>query len=339
MLLLRLFPIFQLLYALDDSTLVQKISDNNAPCKSCKLLVQSFEKGLERTKNHYGDKNTASEESEARFVDIYNSLCDTYQNQDMCFHTLNEYKNDLKEWWINGRQGELNQWFCIDKLKVCCPPKHYGPNCLPCKGYLNVCNSHGTCKGDGTRKGNGLCKCYNGYDGDNCDRCAYNYFIVMKNETLTCEQCHKSCKRGCTDSGPKGCNECKDGWMYMGKGKGCIDVNECIEQDVCTSQQFCVNNEGFYSCLNCDQSCKDCYGDGNDMCYNCAPGYTMKNKICTVSTEWKDADQSRYLTYIGLGIATLIIFRMDTTIASIVGVLLAVYIMMAEYLMNEFYKP
>lgn len=29
---------------------------------------------------------------------------------------------------------------------------------------------------------------------------------------------------------------------------------------------------------------------------------------------------------------------MDTTIASIVGVFLAVYIMMAEYIMNELYK-
>lgn len=57
-----------------------------------------------------------------------------------------------------------------------------------------------------------------------------------------------------------------------------------------------------------------------------------------VSTEWKDSDQSRYLTYSGLGIATIIIFRMDTTIASIVGVFLAIYIMMAEYIMNELYK-
>lgn len=38
--------------------------------------------------------------------------------------------------------------------------------------------------------------------------------------------------------------------MYMGNGKGCVDVNECLEQDVCTSQQFCVNNEGFYTCLS-----------------------------------------------------------------------------------------
>lgn len=36
--------------------------------------------------------------------------------------------------------------------------------------------------------------------------------------------------------------------MYM--GNSCVDINECLEQDVCTLQQFCVNNEGSYSCLS-----------------------------------------------------------------------------------------
>lgn len=31
---------------------------------------------------------------------------------------------------------------------------------------------------------------------------------------------------------------------------------------------------------DCDPACKDCYGDGNDMCYNCAPGYIIKDKRC-----------------------------------------------------------
>lgn len=59
-------------------------------------------------------------------------------------------------------------------------------------------------QGDGTRKGNGLCKCNSGYSNDNCDRCANNYFSVLENDTLICEKCHKSCKEGCTASGPKG---------------------------------------------------------------------------------------------------------------------------------------
>lgn len=57
-----------------------------------------------------------------------------------------------------------------------------------------------------------------------------------------------------------------------------------------------------------------------------------------MNTKWKSSDQSRYLTYVGLGIATIIIFGMNTTIASIVGAFIAVYIMVAEYIMNELYK-
>lgn len=35
-----------------------------------------------------------------------------------------------------------------------------------------------------------------------------------------------------------------------------------------------------YSFAGCDPSCTDCYGDGNDMCYNCASGYIMKDRKC-----------------------------------------------------------
>lgn len=59
-------------------------------------------------------------------------------------------------------------------------------------------------QGDGTRKGNGSCKCKNGYEGTNCEHCANNYFVKLKNNTFTCEECHKSCKDSCTALGPKG---------------------------------------------------------------------------------------------------------------------------------------
>lgn len=49
-----------------------------------------------------------------------------------------------------------------------------------------------------------------------------------------------------------GCNNCNDGWVFVSSGedKHCVDVDECLEQDVCTSEQFCVNNDGSYSCLS-----------------------------------------------------------------------------------------
>jgi len=44
MLLLLLLPFFQLLHGLDVSNFVPKFSADISPCKSCKILVQSFEK-------------------------------------------------------------------------------------------------------------------------------------------------------------------------------------------------------------------------------------------------------------------------------------------------------
>lgn len=33
--------------------------------------------------------------------------------------------------------------------------------------------------------------------------------------------------------------------------QGCMDINECVvdDKEPCGSNQFCVNNEGSYSCL------------------------------------------------------------------------------------------
>jgi len=44
MLLLLMLPFFQLLHGLDVSKFVPKVSADISPCKSCKILVQSFEK-------------------------------------------------------------------------------------------------------------------------------------------------------------------------------------------------------------------------------------------------------------------------------------------------------
>lgn len=41
---------------------------------------------------------------------------------------------------------------------------------------------------------------------------------------------------------------------------------------------MCFNKMNMFS--GCDPSCKDCFGDGNDMCYNCATGFIMNNKKC-----------------------------------------------------------
>lgn len=76
-----------------------------------------------------------------------------------------------------------------------------------------------------------------------------------------------------------GCEKCKPGWL-MAEDK-CVDINECeLEKSMCGKQQFCVNSEGSYHCLNCDRSCASCTGDGPDMCSACAGGYTLVDNMC-----------------------------------------------------------
>ena len=45
---------------------------------------------------------------------------------------------------------DLQQWLCVDKLKVCCAADHYGPDCRACDTLGDngkVCS--GKCKGAG----------------------------------------------------------------------------------------------------------------------------------------------------------------------------------------------
>lgn len=67
----------------------------------------------------------------------------------------------------------------------------------------------------------------------------------------------------------------------MKDNEGCLDVNECAESGSCPEKnQFCVNNEGSFSCLDCDRSCIGCEGDGPDMCKECADGYELREGMC-----------------------------------------------------------
>lgn len=62
---------------------------------------------------------------------------------------------------------------------------------------------------------------------------------------------------------------------------GCLDINECLVQEQpCHPNQFCVNDEGSYSCLECDRACDGCDGDGPEWCKMCSAGYTWKDGKC-----------------------------------------------------------
>ncbi|EAT34727.1 AAEL013062-PA [Aedes aegypti] len=135
----------------------------------------------------------------------------------------------------------------------------------------------------------------------------------------------------------KPCRVCRSGWIMDSQRGGCTDIDECITANTCTKQQFCVNNEGSFSCLECDKSCDGCDGDGPDMCKKCTDGYELRDGMCTdVSSEKRNqyVAFTRYLTYLGLCIATCIVLQSSTWLAALVGLAVAVYISVSEYWLN-----
>uniref|UniRef100_A0A0K8WEN1 Cysteine-rich with EGF-like domain protein 2 n=2 Tax=Bactrocera latifrons TaxID=174628 RepID=A0A0K8WEN1_BACLA len=319
------------------------------PCKSCTVLVESFKLGLDKTSRgkHAGGDAAWEEEklrsyktSEVRLVEVQEHLCsDVRRGQDQCHTMANDHEHLLEEWFVHKQTDmpDLHAWLCIEQLKVCCPDDHYGPECKQCTD----CNGNGKCKGSGTRKGNGKCACDAGFTGDNCNTCADNYYEAYNDgKKMLCSTCHRSCgDTGCTGAGPKACRNCKEGWIMGTDPAGCQDINECLVQKrPCRPNQFCVNDEGTYSCLECDRSCDGCDGDGPDMCKKCSTGYTLKDGKCLdESSDQRDqfVNITRLLTYFGLCIATCVIFQSSTHIAYIVGAAVAIYIAASEYWLSS----
>ncbi|XP_066601795.1 cysteine-rich with EGF-like domain protein 2 [Prorops nasuta] len=318
------------------------------PCSACKTLINSFLKGLEKTsrgKFEGGDSSWeeynlgAYAKSEIRLTEIQENLCkEVERGENQCHLLSHELETIIEDWWFNQQdsQPDIFNYVCIEKTQKCCPKNHYGPNCTPCQGYPDkVCNNNGKCKGAGTRKGNGSCLCDIGYTGDTCSQCVIGYYESYKDDDkLLCSPCHFACDGLCKGAGPKDCTKCAKGWSMM-KDKGCYDINECLDESkFCTKDQFCVNNEGSYSCLACDKACKGCTGDGPDMCIHCADDYYKNDNLCINSEVLRRKKQerlTRYGTYLGLCIATCIIFQRNIYAASVIGLLVALYISVSEY--------
>ncbi|XP_054163183.1 cysteine-rich with EGF-like domain protein 2 [Oppia nitens] len=328
-------------------------------CQKCRVLTESFDAGLERTKRgkfEGGDTNWEESKlrsysnSEIRLTEIQEMLCNELSSgKDQCHHLAEEYEPQIENWWFTKRQsGEtLYDYLCMNKMKACCPDNHYGPNCTPCPGYpYKVCNNRGYCSGNGSTDGTGKCLCDAGFTGNLCNMCAKNYF---KNDTTEdglpiCQECHKSCQDGCRSSGPKGCLVCGTGYIWD-NDYGCLDVDECVDLGVtpCETNAFCINTEGSYYCYQCDKACDGCNGDGPDSCLKCAPNYVLNNDICIdVNSNKREVHISlaRYATYLGLCVATCIIFRNNIYVASVIGVVVGVYITISEFtLKDDIFNP
>lgn len=277
------------------------------PCGACTNLVSSFEKGLDRTKRFKLDGgDTAWEEkkqpryatSEVRLIEIGEELCkDVDRGEAQCHQLHNDVEEYLEEWWKQDEESRptLRQFLCVEKTKVCCPPDHYGPDCLPCSFMgknEKLCSGNGKCKGGGTRKGNGQCSCDKEYIGQVCDQCSAGHYSSYQDEdTNVCSACHKACADVCSGPGPKSCAKCAAGYQ-MDAEHGCTDIDECVVSRPCTKDKFCVNTEGTFRCLTCDKACAGCESDGPDNCINCAEGF-MQNKdgVCVKEKSASELDE------------------------------------------------
>ncbi|KRT79886.1 hypothetical protein AMK59_7076 [Oryctes borbonicus] len=323
------------------------------PCKACKTFVQSFKRGVDRTaKGKFEGGDTAWEEeklgsyarSEIRLVEIQEKICsDVEEGKEQCYRLHEEYDTDIEDWWLHyqDEHPDIFQYLCVEKLKHCCPDFHYGENCTPCPGYPNnVCYNNGKCKGSGTRRGSGKCDCDKGYIGEMCDRCDTKYFEAYSDEKkILCTPCPKSCDGPCTKSG---CEKCAMGWLKNEKGD-CLDINECTSlKPACGPLQFCVNMEGSFKCLKCDKSCAGCTGNGPDMCIKCANGYKLIGKTCIDDSQESRKQYvyyTRILTYLGLCVATCITYQKNVIVAAIIGLAVAIYITVSEYVLNTSPQP
>ncbi|KAE8616097.1 hypothetical protein XENTR_v10008716 [Xenopus tropicalis] len=195
-------------------------------CETCRQLVDRFHKGLEDTrKKNFGGGNTAWEEktlskyesSEIRLVEIIENLCDSTDFE--CNHMVEEHEEQIEKWWFKMKKKypDLLKWFCIETIKVCCPPGTYGPDCLACLGGSErPCHNNGFCTGDGTRIGDGSCQCKAEYTGQFCLECADGYYSSERNDThSTCTACNQACQT-CNGPSNEDCKECKNGWLKDG---------------------------------------------------------------------------------------------------------------------------
>merc|ERR1711981_183625 len=72
---------------------------------------------------------------------------------------------------------------------------------------------------------------------------------------------------------------CLDGYTrdHVGDSIGCVDVDECAEDNVCTGNEKCENTAGSFVCTKCENG----YGGYNGVCE-----YLMGSDIACDDGEW-----------------------------------------------------
>uniref|UniRef100_A0A8D0G6Q5 protein disulfide-isomerase n=1 Tax=Sphenodon punctatus TaxID=8508 RepID=A0A8D0G6Q5_SPHPU len=267
-------------------------------CATCRGIIERFDQGLADTaKKNFGGGNTAWEEKTlSKYETSFLFLFFLINVSSWCFPPSpisKEHEEHIEKWWfkLKKKHPDLFKWLCIETIEVCCPAGTYGTDCLACRGGSErPCHGNGLCEGDGTRGGDGACRCNREYSGEFCLDCSYGYYSSLRNDTHSvCTACHNACKT-CTGASNTECEECKEGWIENNE-EACVDMDECAEEvSPCKDDQYCLNTDGSFSCKACDDSCVGCTGEGPDKCKSCMSGYTMEDEKCTDVNECNSAE-------------------------------------------------
>lgn len=192
-----------------------------------------------------------------------------------------ETNEELIETWWRQRDGsevdeDLRKHMCENKLRLCCPYPHWGPECKQCPGTkTSPCTGRGHCNGLATRGGNGTCTCEGDYGGEDCSDCKPAMFVNWTDpagDNFTCANCSTSCA-SCTGPAETECTECASG--YTRQGNLCVDVDECTLEEnphTCPTGTWCRNIPGSVACTVCDHACNftlGCSGPGPRACVEC----------------------------------------------------------------------
>lgn len=156
-----------------------------------------------------------------------------------------------------------------------CEAGYYSEDCLPCKCVNGECN-------DGN-KGNGVCLCEMGWDGEFCDKCARTF------EGENCDTCKRGwdgyecdrCYPGYTGSN---CDRCEPNWIpeidslgtlcrYCKPGFWGGFCKACPQCDTHDSLAFCRDNEWWkenkYNSQVCNFTPQICEDDYDCSSFNC----------------------------------------------------------------------
>ncbi|CAI8056580.1 Cysteine-rich with EGF-like domain protein 2-B [Geodia barretti] len=230
-----------------------------------------------------------------------------------------------------GGQGTCEGAEEKDGVGTCrCNRGYRGDSCRECdRGFYNDSSScvacHRACRDDCSGGGVGDClECASGYsrsgddegaeckDVNECEEreremeeeeeggnstplCEEGKYCFNTQGSYRCNDCDRSCQKGCSGPGPAKCEACGAGY-YTSKFNICKDINECEggegwegEPVTCEGATFCENTPGSYQCRACHVACLGgCRGAGPTNCVDCKQGFKMDDGECKDVNECED---------------------------------------------------